>query len=98
MVNKINLLEKYLGQGPYVLGDKLTYVDFFLYQYLDAQRRFIPGLLSSSPKLDLFIKKVESMQQVKEYLNSEEFKEVNFLTNFQGNWGNRKIPNHLDVE
>ena len=60
--------------------------------------KFIPGLLSSSPQLDSLIKKIESIEQVKEYLNSEEFKEVNFLTSSGSNWGNRRIPNHLDVE
>lgn len=95
---KLPLLEKYLKDGPYVLGEKLSYVDFLLYQYLDYQRRYIPGLLASSPILAGLIKNIESLEQVKAYLDSDEFKEVNFITGSSYNWGNRNVPNHLDVE
>lgn len=97
MDRKLNLLEAYIT-GPYVLGDKLTYVDLLLYTYLDSQRRFIPGLLKSTPKLDGLVKKIESLDQVSEYLNSDEFKEVNYITSSQTSWGNREVGGHLDVE
>lgn len=96
--NKIQLLEKYIQSGPFVLGDQLTYVDFLLYQFLDYQRRFIPALLASSPNLQELMKQIESIDQVKSYLESDEAERINFITGSHANWGNRSVPNHLDVE
>lgn len=91
-------LSKAFGPGPYVLGDKLTYVDFLLYEYLDNQRRFIKGLLNPHDNLLAFVKAIEAIPQVKEYLESDEYKQIFFITAAFSNWGNRTIPNHLEVE
>lgn len=96
--SKLQLLEQYIEPGPYTLGDNLTYVDFLLYQFLDYQRRFIPALLTSSPTLRELMKQIESIEGVKSYLESDEAERINFITSSHANWGNRTVPNHLDVE
>lgn len=90
-------LAKAFGSGPFILGNKLTHMDFMLYEYLDNQRRFIPGLLNEHKVLNDFVAAIEALPEVKKYLESKEYKDIEFITAHFSNWGNRKIPNHLNV-
>ena len=83
-------LSKFFGSGPYVLGDKLTQVDFMLYEYLDNQRRLVKGMLAPHENLQHFIKKIENLPRVKEYLESDELKEIFFFSRSVSNWGKAK--------
>lgn len=94
---KMVRLSKFLGSGPYVLGDKLTYVDFMLYEFLDIQRRFVRGLLEPHENLKNLISKIEALPEVKEYLESDEYKKIRFITAHLSNWGNRNHPEHVDL-
>lgn len=95
--NRMVQLSKFMGSGPYVLGDKVTYIDFMLYEFLDNQRRFIKGLLAPHANLENFVKKIESLPKVKEYLESDEYKNINYICASMAHFGNRRIPNHYEV-
>ncbi|CAG2123062.1 unnamed protein product, partial [Medioppia subpectinata] len=42
----LDLLSKFLAERPYFAGERLTYVDFLAYEYLDQQKLFAPQLVS----------------------------------------------------
>lgn len=97
MKDQMAQLSRFMGAGPFVLGDKLTYIDFMLYEFLDNQRRLFKGLLAPHKNLEHFVKHMEHLPKVKAYLESDEYKKVNFITAHMANWGNRKNPNHMQV-
>lgn len=79
-LNKCNadipLLEKKKSKiaGPWLTGDKLTYVDFHLYEALDHVRKLIPGILDNCPHLSKVMDQFERLPFIQDYLRSDRFK------------------------
>ena len=75
-VSLIVLYEKILTknmEGRWLLGTKLTYVDFLLFEFLDHIRLLEPELIAGFDKLTKFLADFEALPNIKEYLNSERF-------------------------
>jgi glutathione S-transferase len=58
---------KFLGDRKFVAGEKLTYVDFFLYDALDVNRLFAGADILPATLQD-FMKRIESLPTLVDYL------------------------------
>ena len=67
---KMNLLAKFLGSNKFAVGDKLTYADFVLFEYLENQLYFNPQVLNDFPSLDQYHKRMQSVEAVDKYFKS----------------------------
>ncbi|VDO10737.1 unnamed protein product, partial [Rodentolepis nana] len=67
----LEVLSKFLGDKKYLIGDKLCYADFVLYENLDVFEIFEPGCLDKFPNLKQFKMNFESLPKIKAYLQSE---------------------------
>uniref|UniRef100_A0AC11B553 Uncharacterized protein n=1 Tax=Ovis aries TaxID=9940 RepID=A0AC11B553_SHEEP len=56
---KMKLYSEFLGKRPWFAGDKLTFVDFLVYDVLDVHRIFEPTCLDAFPNLKDFISRFE---------------------------------------
>ena len=88
---KLDALSKFLGTNEYLSGGGLTYGDFFAYEYLDVHRTLAPGILSGYHNLEALVQKIESIPNVKEFMNSSRFIKYPFNNN-QAKWGSRYVP------
>ena len=88
---KIQSLSKFLGDNEWLVGDKMTYVDFFAYEWLDVQKTFWPQVLDSTPNLKKLVEKIEAIPKVKEFMKSKDFMKWP-INNNQAAWGSRLHP------
>lgn len=70
---KIQLFENALGNNSWLLGQKITYVDFFLFEVLDRHRYLDPNFLNTFPKVKAYVDRFECLPNVAKYRESEEF-------------------------
>uniref|UniRef100_A0A4W2D2P4 Glutathione S-transferase n=1 Tax=Bos indicus x Bos taurus TaxID=30522 RepID=A0A4W2D2P4_BOBOX len=70
---KIKLFSEFLGKRPWFAGDKLTYVDFLVYDVLDMHRIFEPKCLDAFPNLKDFISRFEGLKKISAYMKSSRF-------------------------
>ncbi|XP_072142947.1 glutathione S-transferase-like [Dermacentor andersoni] len=66
---------KHLAGLKWVLGDRLTYVDFLLYEGLDWHRVFKPDAVQQYPEIVQYPERFEQLSNLKEYFASDEYKE-----------------------
>jgi len=64
--------EGFLGKNKFLIGNKLTYVDFSLYTLLD-QANIMTSFLSKHSKLAAFHDNIRNLPAIKEYLASSRF-------------------------
>ncbi|XP_037268675.1 glutathione S-transferase Mu 2-like [Rhipicephalus microplus] len=62
---------RHLASREWALEDRLTYVDFVLYEGLDWHREFKPEVLARYPPLVYYLGRFEELPNVKEYFASE---------------------------
>jgi len=74
MEKKLEILDKYIGDGPFVLGEKLTYVDFMLYEFVSQIRKMAPERVDTAVNIGKLLKAVEDLPQLKDHFNSELYK------------------------
>nr|AEW46330.1 mu glutathione S-transferase [Ruditapes philippinarum] len=65
------LFEKKLGDNKWSTGDKVTVVDFPMYELLDQHTRMKSDSLDAYPKLKAFLGRFQELPKVKEYLAQE---------------------------
>lgn len=70
---KLELYEKFLGNGKYFAGDNITFVDFIMYELLDQHRILEATCLDQSPKLREFLARFEALPAIKTYMESDKF-------------------------
>ncbi|KAJ6222487.1 hypothetical protein RDWZM_001032 [Blomia tropicalis] len=86
-------LETSLGQleaffqkhgSQWVAGDKLTYVDFLAYEYLDWYRVFVKStpIFEKFAKVSDYMKRFEELPSLKEYIASDEHRSASCLSPF----------------
>lgn len=71
---KLTFFEKILAKQPWLVGNKMTWLDFILYETLDVNSMFVPGLLDDFPKAQAFKSKIDSMDKIAAYRESGRFK------------------------
>ncbi|RWS19491.1 Glutathione S-transferase Mu 1-like protein [Leptotrombidium deliense] len=85
---KFELLSKFLGNKMFVIGDKVKYVDFLLYEVLDFHKILKSSCLNEFENLQSYLLRFECLPAIKKYMNSGTFKRlpINALyANFGGN-------------
>lgn len=68
--DKIKSLSDFLGEGKYVAGDYVTYADFILFEYLEAQMGFDKDVLKNFPVLENYRKRILELDSVDKYFKS----------------------------
>ncbi|XP_063694849.1 glutathione S-transferase Mu 2-like [Bolinopsis microptera] len=68
---KLEILDKYIGDGPFVLGEKLTYVDFMLYEFVSQIRKLTAERVDKAENLARFLQIFQELPQLQDYFNSE---------------------------
>ncbi|XP_067025585.1 glutathione S-transferase Mu 3-like [Acropora muricata] len=64
----------FLGDRKYVAGDKISFVDFMLFEYLDQHKIFDASLLEPHDNLKEFAKRIEELPAIDAYRKSDKFK------------------------
>ncbi|KAH6934279.1 hypothetical protein HPB50_022859 [Hyalomma asiaticum] len=80
---------RYLTSRKWALGDRLTYVDFILYEGLDWHREFKPEALAKYPPLVEYLGRFEELPNLKEYFASDNYKKWP-ITGPMRPWGYKK--------
>ncbi|XP_052832135.1 glutathione S-transferase Mu 2 [Octopus bimaculoides] len=73
----LKAFEEYLGKHTWFGGEKVTFVDFPMYELLDQHKTFDSKLLENYPKLKDFMKKFEELPKIKDYLSSRKKLPIN---------------------
>ncbi|XP_029826116.2 glutathione S-transferase Mu 1-like [Ixodes scapularis] len=71
--------DDFLRGRAWALGDRLTYVDFMLYEALDWIRDTKPDEFKRFPTLVKFLDKFEELPNIKQYMASDKYKKRPFL-------------------
>uniref|UniRef100_A0A452QGR7 Glutathione S-transferase n=1 Tax=Ursus americanus TaxID=9643 RepID=A0A452QGR7_URSAM len=71
--DKLKLYSQFLGKRPWFAGEKLTYVDFLVYDLLDLHRIFEPKSLEAFPNLKEFMTRFEGLKKISAYMKSGRF-------------------------
>jgi len=80
---KLDALSNFLGNKNWIAGDRLTYADFHVYDVLDAVRLlFDPKHLNAFPKLVDYVKRLEGLKGVKEFMASSNIPPMPIFSKF----------------
>nr|XP_020473748.1 glutathione S-transferase Mu 3-like [Monopterus albus] len=79
----------FLGDRKWFAGDKITFVDFLLYELLDQHRMFHPVCLDNFKNLQDFLDRFEALEKISAYMNSSRFMKTP-VNNKMAKWGNKK--------
>ncbi|XP_063680413.1 glutathione S-transferase Mu 1-like [Bolinopsis microptera] len=71
---------------PFLLGDKPCYVDFLLYEFLDHLKSFVPHTFEGNDNVLAFMKRFEELPNLKEWFESEKYKEGNYINAPMAAW------------
>lgn len=63
--------DQWLSENAYVVGSKLTYSDFILFEILEGNTKMFPDLLKDYPHLNKYHQTIGNLKGVKEYLASD---------------------------
>jgi len=68
---KLEQLSKFLGQQAWFAGPNLTWIDFVLYELLEAHRLFSEDIFQHFANLGAFLKRFEAIPAVGRYQHSQ---------------------------
>eukprot|EP00088_Acartia_fossae_P060098 TRINITY_DN7188_c0_g1_i1.p1 TRINITY_DN7188_c0_g1~~TRINITY_DN7188_c0_g1_i1.p1 ORF type:complete len:220 (+),score=47.98 TRINITY_DN7188_c0_g1_i1:50-709(+) len=71
--NKLRPLSNYLGTKTWLVGEKITYPDFHLYEMLDQHKQLKPDCLKEFANLDAYCTRFESLPAIEKYMKSSRF-------------------------
>ncbi|KAM9342508.1 glutathione S-transferase Mu 1-like [Pholidichthys leucotaenia] len=78
----------FLGCRKWFAGDKITYVDFMMYEALDQHREFEPSCLDNFKNLKDFMARFEALEKISAYVNSSRFRKLPIFAKM-AKWGNK---------
>uniref|UniRef100_A0A6G1SAG8 Glutathione S-transferase n=1 Tax=Aceria tosichella TaxID=561515 RepID=A0A6G1SAG8_9ACAR len=70
LADRLKALAEFLDARQFVVGDQVTYGDFVLYEYLELQNFYKPGVLKDHPILEKFVGRINELDSVKRYFSS----------------------------
>ena len=71
---KLPLLNTLLGKNEYVAGNRLTYVDVVVFDFLLLMRTIEPELVTKNSNLSRFVETIQKLPKISEYLTSKRFR------------------------
>jgi len=80
---------KFLGANKWIAGEKLTYVDFLLYDVLDFNRLFDPKSFEGTDIVNQYLTRFEAIPQIKAYMSSGKYKKLPCFAPI-ASWGGQK--------
>ncbi|KAL3191630.1 hypothetical protein MRX96_059723 [Rhipicephalus microplus] len=84
--------EGFLASRKWSMGERLTYVDFLLYEGLDWHREFQPSVVQGYPNILEYMKRFEHLPNIQEYFASERYAKWPIL-GYPRTWGfKRSLP------
>ncbi|XP_078402473.1 glutathione S-transferase Mu 1-like [Cetorhinus maximus] len=87
--NLLKQFSDFLGKKPWFAGDKITFVDFLMYELFDEHRVFEPKCLDEFQNLKDFVAHFEALEKIAAYVKSDRFMKGPF-NNKVAKWGNKK--------
>ncbi|KAI4902297.1 hypothetical protein NFI96_034724 [Prochilodus magdalenae] len=84
----LKLFSNFLGERKWFAGDKITYVDFIMYELLDQHRMFEPKCLDNFKNLKDLLDRFEALEKIAAYLKSNRFIKGP-VNNRMAKWGNK---------
>ncbi|KAE8623525.1 hypothetical protein XENTR_v10005642 [Xenopus tropicalis] len=78
----------FLGDRSWFAGDKITFVDFVVYDVLDQHQILEPTCLQNFKNLQDFLKRFEALPAIDAYMKSSRFMKMP-LNNRMASWGNK---------
>ncbi|KAJ3585841.1 hypothetical protein NHX12_012249 [Muraenolepis orangiensis] len=82
-------LSDFLGEGKWFAGDKITFVDFLMYELLDQHRMFEPKCLDDVKNLKELLDRFEALDKISAYMKSSRFIKTP-VNNKMAKWGYKK--------
>ncbi|XP_040049585.2 glutathione S-transferase Mu 4 [Gasterosteus aculeatus] len=79
----------YLGDRKWFAGDKITYVDFIMYELLDQHKMFHPTCLDDFKNLQDLLTRFEALEKIAAYMKSNRFMKTP-VNGRVAKWGNKK--------
>uniref|UniRef100_A0A674J839 Glutathione S-transferase n=1 Tax=Terrapene triunguis TaxID=2587831 RepID=A0A674J839_9SAUR len=86
---KLKLFSQFLGVRKWFAGEKITFVDFVMYDILDQNRMFEPKCLDQFQNLKDFLDRFEALEKVAAYMSSSRFMKTP-INNRMAKWSNQK--------
>ncbi|KAM3618010.1 uncharacterized protein V6R79_014031 [Siganus canaliculatus] len=80
---------KFLGDRKWFAGDKITFVDFLMYDVLDMHRMFEPACLDKFKNLKDLLDRFEALEKIDIYMKSDRFIKTPIFAKM-AKWGNKK--------
>ncbi|XP_075433345.1 glutathione S-transferase Mu 4-like [Ascaphus truei] len=80
---------RFLGDGAWIAGEKITFADFLMYDVLDQHRMLEPTCLQNFTNLQDFLTRIEALPHVAAYMKSPHFMKTP-INNRMAAWGNCK--------
>uniref|UniRef100_A0A8D0FV34 glutathione transferase n=1 Tax=Strix occidentalis caurina TaxID=311401 RepID=A0A8D0FV34_STROC len=86
---KLKLFSNFLGDRKWFVGEKLTFVDFLMFDVLEQNRIFEPKCLEPFKNLKDFMDRFGALEKVAAYMKSSRFLKMP-INNKMAKWGNKK--------
>ncbi|NWW13850.1 GSTM5 transferase, partial [Oreocharis arfaki] len=87
---KLKLFSNFLGDRKWFAGEKLTFVDFLMFDVLEQNRIFEPKCLEPFKNLKDFMDRFGALEKVAAYMKSSRFQKMP-INNKMAKWGNKKL-------
>nr|BEQ23839.1 glutathione S-transferase-1 [Ornithonyssus bursa]BEQ23840.1 glutathione S-transferase-1 [Ornithonyssus sylviarum] len=79
--------DKVLEGKQWVMGDKLTYVDFLLYEFLDWHLPLKADIFDETPNVKSFLERFRTLPKLAEYFTSDRYHEWPLVSPFAKKYG-----------
>nr|AFY08505.1 glutathione S-transferase mu4 [Panonychus citri] len=89
---KLEHTSQVLGSDEFILGDRVTFIDFLLYSTLDYVRLFRSQLFDCHENLTHFLNRIENLPNIKSYFTDENFKRFPIIGS-RAKWGHNPPSN-----
>ncbi|KAM9149008.1 uncharacterized protein ACDP82_006166 [Pangshura tecta] len=86
---KLKLFSQFLGKRKWFAGEKITFVDFVMYDILDQNRMLEPKCLDQFQNLKDFLDRFEALEKIAAYMSSSRFMKTP-INNKMAKWSNQK--------
>lgn len=86
---KLEHTSKVLGSNQFLLGDRITYIDFLLYSTLDYIRMFSFPLFEPYQNLNDYLLRIETLPNIEPYFKDENFDRWT-ISSPRAKFGNKK--------